>query len=510
MASRPFGPFIDSPGDYGRRPRMLWLWLMILLAVVGYVLFRVPGGPAEVLSDRQAGKILKDAEQMEGQSLNLSAAEQYNRVVVNERVGPVLRVKAARGLARVYREMPGHNEAVEAALEKAYRFSPEGPQRDAVRDELESLRGRPLTAVAPPSADSRTSATRTSGSDGDLNPYPIPADARILARIGTESVSMEEILYAFGQFNGMRNPTAEELRPFVKMYLDMALLADQARRDGLDRQPATIFDLRVRRIMGLNQAVSERLIKELKTPDVKALEAFYNANKPLFTVPARAIVGHIVVKGGDDAAKVKKALEQGQKFDKVAKQYSLDAAKLNEGYLLGMISQNDPGIPGFGASRTLVGRLLALDAGDTTGPIATPSGMHWVRIVEKSPAVLRPFKDAQEDALLKYQQSQLTQARLSLLSRLHSERKIDIKDPALSKDVNENPAPAPASPAVAGESQTSATLAASDEPPVPTPTVTPSPNPTPTPKASTKTAKNTRKRSSRRAADEESTPPQEQ
>lgn len=500
MASRPFGPFIESPGDYGRRPRMLWFWMMILLAVVvAYVAFRnIPGGPVEILSDRQATRILKEAEQMENQSLNLSAAEQYNRVVGNERVGAVLRVRAARGLARVYREMPGHTEAVEAALEKAYRFSPVGPERDAVRDELETLRGRPLSAVA---GDTRTTATQPA--PADTNPYPVPTDAHILARLGSETVSLEEILYAFGQFNGMRKPTAQELRPFVKMYLDMSLLADHARHDGLDHQPATVYDLRVRRIMSLNQAVNERLVKELKTPDLKMLEAFYNANKVLFTVPARAIIGHIVVKDADDAAKVRKALDQGQKFDKVAKQYSLDAEKLKDGYLLGMITQNDPGIPEFGPNPALIGRLLALDSGATTGPIASQRGQHWVRIVEKSPAVLRPFKDVQDDALLKYQQAQLTQARLNLLARLHSERKIEIKDPSFSKDMTEPASPAPATPpAAASEDETTGTQAAAATP-APTPALTPTPIPTPTPKPTAKAQKNTtRKRSSRRSGDD--------
>lgn len=419
MDQRPLGPFIDSPyGARRRRPRALHILMLIMLTVVLFVIFKIiPLGSGEtIMNDRQARKSLAEAETMESQSLHALSADLYQRVANSKRVSAELRVRAAHGLAGVYREM-GRLDQVEKALEMAVYNTPKGADQEALRDELANLRGRSLAA------DNRM----TSGA-ADRNPYPLPPEARMLAQIGEESVSMEEILYAWGQFNGMRNPTPDELRPFVRMYLDMALLADEARRSGLDRKPGTVYDLRVRRMMGLNQAMTEKMIHDLKEPDAKTLQAYYDSHKALFSIPARATVGEIVVEERADAEKVAKALGQGQKFDAVARKYSLDAGKLKDGYIMGQITQNDPGIPGYGPNPRLVARLLAMNNGATTGPLQTARGLHWLRIVDKTPAKARPFAEVRDEVLLSYQKQKLAESRSALLKKLRQERPLQILD----------------------------------------------------------------------------------
>jgi hypothetical protein len=482
MAPRPLGPFIETPGSYGgNRPKSRWLWLpvLLLLAVVFAFVFRIiPQGPVEVFSDRGARKMLAEAELMENQSLNVSAAMLYTRVAENNHISPILRIKAARGMARVYREIPGHTEDVEHGLEIAYSLTPTGEEKEALRDELEHKRGRPLTSIQ--------TRTPEQADDDDANASatlvtlpPLPKDANILANIGDESVSMQEILYAWRQSYGPREPSPEELKQFVRNYLDLVLLADEARRQGIDRQPDTTYDLRLRRIMGLNQALTTRLISALKTPDAKALEDYYNKNQQLFTTPERVLIGHIVVQTPDDEAKVTKALGQGQRFDKVAVQFSVDAKQLQGGYLLGWISRADATLPGMGYNPILVGKMLAMADGDTTGPIRSQRGVHWLRVVNRTPPKLRPFKEVQEDVMLAYQKTRLAEDRLALLKQLHQNSPIDIVDPDMRAEMEneeDGEASVPLAPADASAATTATQPAAAS---------TAAPEPTPAAKAAT-------------------------
>lgn len=467
MAPRPIGPFLETPGSYGRRPHTLfWVFMLILLLVVVFVIFKViPQGPVEAISDRQARKKMAEAEKLESQSLNYFAAEIYNNIVDSTRVGSDLRVKAARSLARVNREMPGHAEAVVAALEKAYYFSSPGPDKDGLREELENYTGHPLTSViATPGAAGATSATLPAAAppSSPAATAAVPRDSRPLARIGDETVGLDEVYSAWVQFNGQRKPGTDELRRFIRVYMDMIMLAGEARHRGMDRTPEALYDQRVHRVYYLSNALTEKLIKDLSTPDAKTLEEYYRAHSEQFMTPAKAVLGRIVVAGKDTAAKVSKALAQGQKFDRVARQYSADASQLQNGYLLGTISQNDPGVPELGANPRFVARLLALDAGVTTGPLESPRGLQFLHIVEKTPSRLQPFGDVQESVLFSYQKQQLTQHREALLRQLRQDHPIEPLDPSIRKLIEMEPASAAASTTTtaANSNATSATAAA--------------------------------------------------
>src|SRR5258706_15665111 len=127
MARRPLGePLYDlNPARGGGGTWRLLIAMLVALAVVLLVLFGgVPlGTPVSAFSNRQARKLIKDAQSWENDSLYRNAAEQYEKVSVNPKIRPNLRLQAAQRLAVLQRDYLHNPAAAEAALEIACRFA---------------------------------------------------------------------------------------------------------------------------------------------------------------------------------------------------------------------------------------------------------------------------------------------------------------------------------------------------------------------------------------------------
>lgn len=421
-------PFLEIPSNRGRRPRYLLIVTMLVLLVV--VIFAVakifPLGPMEGLSSRRASRKMAEAQRLEDQTYYYMAVELYEQICADTHIKAQLRMQAALHLADLYREHLVNPAAAEAALEKAIYFAPPGTTKVDLRKQLEILRGRPL----PPQENDTATVAKTKAPADQPPPaastaavsLPLPRDTRVIARIGGETVSLEEILYAWSQFNGNQSPTKETLEPFAKWYFDMALLADEAHRRGWDERDRVVLNLRVQRILALNQMLTQQMIEGLKVPDAKTLEEYYTAHKEAFAQPARVTIGHLVVGDIKNVRTVGKALNRGERLEKLAQQYSLDAKALKDGFTIGQIGEQDAVIPHIGDVPGLASRLAAYSDGVTTGPIQTPSGYHWIKILKKTPAQAPSFQSVRDQVIYAYQKQQLAQARLNLLKSLHKDR----------------------------------------------------------------------------------------
>ena len=438
---------MEIASDRRKRPRFLmnvWVWMLILLLVVIFAAFKIiPLGPVEILSSRQAAKMMVEAQRWESQSLYITASELYSRISSNPKIKPQLRMQAALRLAALSRNHLIDSHATLAALEKAYRYSPAGPDHDALGKQLEELRGSPLVRNEPasPSADKPSTQATTPSSLAPAEPtLPLPKGARVIARVGGEEATLEEILYAWSQFNSNTAPTREMLKPFVNWYLDMVLLADEARQRGLDRQSRFALDLRVKRVLGLNQALTQQFIEGLKPPKLEVLKDYYKANEASFTQPGRVIIGHLMVNNVEAVRVVGKALSKGEKIERLAKTYGLDAKQLKDGFTIGPVGAAEVTIPRIGTAPGLTRKLMTYEDGTTTGPIKIQNAWHWIKIISKAPPKAEPFENVREDVLMSYQKQQLARIREQVLQDLHKRTPITIFDEKMKADLEAKPA----------------------------------------------------------------------
>jgi hypothetical protein len=410
MRKSPSDPLFLMSEAATHRPRfLLTATMLVLLVFVFFAAFRVLDLGEGTLSNRRARKMLGEAASMEEGSLYRSAADIYARVSEDPALNPELRVRAATRLADLYTTQLHDPEAATTAMERAYYYSPQGPQREALRRRLENLTGR-----APSSAAGRRSA-------GPQTP---------IARLGERTVTLEEVLYAWGQFNGERDPTNAELEPFVHMYLNLVLLGEEAGRRGLDQRPAIQFDLALKRLLGLNQALTRQIIEDLAPPTSATLAAYYEQNVAAFSQPRRVLAGEIVTNDPTAERAVAEGIKAGEDFAGLARRYSLDAGVLPRGYIVGEVSENDGQVRAIGPVPGLMEWLMRAEDGATTGPLRTARGQVWVQVVGHEEAATPPLEAIRDDVLLAYQRRQIEIDRAGLIERLRAERPVEIMRPS--------------------------------------------------------------------------------
>ncbi|WP_437711196.1 peptidylprolyl isomerase [Sorangium sp. So ce448] len=136
--------------------------------------------------------------------------------------------------------------------------------------------------------------------------------ARVLAKVGDRVITLGDFgrtLERMDQFDRLRYQTKERRRELLSELVDAELLALEARRRGLDKDPAV--EDTIRQI--LREAMIARARKGLPAPaDIPASEvrAYYEANADKFSEPERRRVAAIVV---GDRALGEKVLKEAQK-----------------------------------------------------------------------------------------------------------------------------------------------------------------------------------------------------
>jgi peptidyl-prolyl cis-trans isomerase C len=183
-------------------------------------------------------------------------------------------------------------------------------------------------------------------------------------------------LYEF-YAKGVANKPAGELTPEQRdQVLDnlvrARVIAEQAEKDGTAKETNTAALLELQRLNVLQQAVSEKYLKDRKPTD-QELRAEYEtqvAALPKTEYHAR----HILVATEQFAGKIVQELEKGAKFEDVAKRESMDAKE--NGGDLGWFTPDRMVKPFADA-------VVALKPGEFThAPVQTQYGWHIIKLEE--------------------------------------------------------------------------------------------------------------------------------
>lgn len=139
-------------------------------------------------------------------------------------------------------------------------------------------------------------------------------------------------------------------------------------------------------------------VKAFASKEAERIEKFHRENAARFDQKKKVRVRHVLARvapGGDDASAKKKIdeasarVKQGEDFAKVAQALSDDEATKARGGELGFVSE---GLfdDAFAAA------ALALEPGQVSAPVRTPSGWHLVQAEEVVPAKRVSLEDARE------------------------------------------------------------------------------------------------------------------
>jgi peptidyl-prolyl cis-trans isomerase C len=195
---------------------------------------------------------------------------------------------------------------------------------------------------------------------------------------------------------------AEQKTRALDSLINLRVLAAQAEKDGLHKQPDLAAELELTRLNILQQALATKYL-EGKTPTDQELKAEYDAQiAQMGRNEYRA--RHILLPTEIAATQVLERLRKGEKFEALAKD-SLDASR-DRGGDLGWFNPSSMVKPFADA-------VMALKKGETIAkPVQTQFGWHVIRLDDVREMQLPPFEEVKQ---------QLNQAVLAKKFRAYSD-----------------------------------------------------------------------------------------
>jgi len=186
-------------------------------------------------------------------------------------------------------------------------------------------------------------------------------------------------------------PTEAKLTEEVDKQLaeiKKSLETDAKYKEALAQASLTEEQLKARiRPSIIQDALYTEVTKAVKTDEAKE-KAYYTSNQTLYTEkPNRVHAAHILLKTEAEAVAVKKRLDAGEDFAKVAKEKSTDQTAKENGGDLGFVEYNDPQM-----DKTFMAAASALEIGKISAPINTQFGWHVIKTIAKEEFPVKKFE----------------------------------------------------------------------------------------------------------------------
>ena len=298
-----------------------------------------------------------------------------------------------------------------------------------------------------------------------------------LAKFGEHVITLGEFAQALSdmpEYERLRYQGLERRKELLRSMIDVQLLADEAKRLGLDKDP--IVQEETRQI--LVSWMRGKLVSELPPPSAipeSELRAYYDANIELYREPERRRVAQVVVK---DEVTAKKAFEEAKKagateWGAVVKKLSDDKPADTEapemagdvGYVT---APSDPHPP-VNAKVTTELRTAAFalkNVGDVSPPFKDDKGFHVIKLLAKNEARDQSFADVERTIRIRLLQDKRAAKEKGLVDDMRKSVKVEIDETALAQLTTVIPEPKPSSSASPVESASA--------PPAPVPMPSPS------------------------------------
>ena len=180
----------------------------------------------------------------------------------------------------------------------------------------------------------------------------------------------------------------EDVEQIKENLVRIELIAQQAEKDGLTKEPEVANRLELARLNLIQQAAAQKYLKD-RNPTEAELRAEYDSqlsSSSLVEYQAR----HILVSGEDVAQKVIQQLNSGADFGNLAKRLSIDKESAKKGGDLGWFAPNRMVKPFADA-------VALLKKGEyTKSPVQTQFGWHVIQLQNTRDRTPPPFDQVKE------------------------------------------------------------------------------------------------------------------
>jgi peptidyl-prolyl cis-trans isomerase C len=215
------------------------------------------------------------------------------------------------------------------------------------------------------------------------------SDASI-AEVNGEAITKPEIEKLLASFTGLKTAKLEDYpadfqKEFLNKYIEKKLLLEAARDSGYQNDEEIKAKLKDAEDFLLEQKLLTDLVKEQKT-EAKLKEIYDEAVKDR-EGQDEAKASHILLETEAEAKDIKKKLDGGADFAKLAGQFSKDPGSKINGGQLGYFTA-DKMVPEFSKA------AFAMKKGQISAPVKSNFGWHVIKLEDKRPLVIPTMEQA--------------------------------------------------------------------------------------------------------------------
>jgi peptidyl-prolyl cis-trans isomerase C len=248
-----------------------------------------------------------------------------------------------------------------------------------------------------------------------------PKEDKVVAIVNGHEIRVSEVQMATDDIIGQLPDLPPKLRfPFVVEYLvERHLLAQYAVKEGIADTDEYKRRLALYQAKALRDAYFFQKIRPQVTEE--EMKAVYDEEAAKLQQTERVRARHILVGTEQEAKDILARLAKGEKFEDLAKQFSLDGSK-DYGGDLGYFTAPEM-VPEFSKA------TFALKAGETSQPVKTDFGWHIIRLEDRKQGVAQPFdqvKSAIRNVLLRKKVA-------DTMEKIRAASKVEIVDEDLKK-----------------------------------------------------------------------------
>lgn len=196
-----------------------------------------------------------------------------------------------------------------------------------------------------------------------------------------------EQLATYWSMQTQRQPTHAELAAIIRERVDEELQAREAVRLGLDRD-----DMIVRRRLAQKMAFASEDVAAIPEPSESALQAFYDRNKVRYATPARLALRHVFFSADRTGNSPDAAATEALAALKAGHPTVGDPSLLPQTYADIAITDLARDYGGDFVQAARVAR-----AGTWVGPVASPYGLHLIRVEARLAPLVPPLAAVRSD-----------------------------------------------------------------------------------------------------------------
>ena len=267
------------------------------------------------------------------------------------------------------------------------------------------LRAAARLSLAAVAAAALVSAAAWAQSPAPSTPVPDP----VVAKVGNQTILLSDLQQAAQSLphNAQEMPPDQLYPALLDQMIDGLALVAEAKRTGLDNDPAVQREVQMAEDRALEAAVLHKTVAPMVTE--AAVQARYQATIAGKPGEEEVHARHILVDDEATAKKIIADLDKGADFAALSKQYSKDPGAAQQGGDLGWFKKSEM-VPAFADA------AFALKPGQITQtPVHTQFGWHVIQVLGTRQAPAPTFEQAapelRQAMIQEYVQQVVTKAR---------------------------------------------------------------------------------------------------